>query len=110
MKIKEIEFFPKEGERNSPEDSLQNICSEDEQASILGKLEKLLEIPKNNWPYKWSKPVKEFNQLTQGDFRTLYKIVQEKIIVLHIFRKVGNKTKKKDIDIARANLYDYLEE
>lgn len=107
MSIKKIEFFPSQGHRNSPEDFLLTFCSDEESASIIGKLNKLREIPMRNWPKKWAKPVDEFKQLRHGDFRAFYQVIDNNIIVFHICRKVGNRIKKKDIRIARANLNDY---
>lgn len=109
MQLWYLVFHPKRGVRNSPLDRMDaDDCSLAEKARINTKLSKLQEIPEQHWPHNWAKPVQEFKELVQGDFRVFYKLVGHTIVVCHMCRKVGQKAKKSDIEIARANLNDYL--
>jgi phage-related protein len=109
MQLWKLVFHPKRGEKNSPLDRMdQHDCSLAERAAINTKLTKLQELPVEDWPYKWSKPIQEFKELVQGDFRVFYKLMGATVVVCHVCRKVGNKAKPADIETARANLNDYL--
>lgn len=108
MYISDISFYPEVGVRNSPKDSLDTLCSEEEKAGMVGKFEKLRTMPTIEWPIDWAKPIQEFKQLTHGDFRALYKVIEINIIIFHIFRKTSNHTKKEDLKIAQANFNDFI--
>jgi phage-related protein len=108
MKQKSIFFFPRTGERNSPKDFMDLKCSNEEIANINGKLRKLLSMPAAERPRKWAKKVNDFRQLTQGDFRVLWKELEIGIIVFHVCRKVTQKTKAQDLLIAEVNFNNYL--
>lgn len=108
MVLWNLVFHPKTGERNSPVDRLSaDDCSQTERANIMQKLSHLQQLQPVNWPYKWSKPIEEFKELIQGDFRVFYQLIGRTIVVCHVCRKVGKKAKRSDIDIARANSDDY---
>ena len=110
MYINRILFHPKKGERNSPEDKLDpenDVMTPDESAGMLGKFERFRTLPLYSISRKWKKKVDMFKQLTHGDFRALYEIIGNDIIIFHIFRKTSQDTKKEDIMIARANYKHY---
>lgn len=110
MKLWNLVFFPESGERNSPYDRLNvGDCSPQEKANIISKLKHLQELKQIDWPSKWAKPIEEFKELVHGDFRVFHVLVEDTIVVCHVCRKVGQKAKKRDIRLARANLEGYQE-
>jgi phage-related protein len=108
MLLWKLVFYPKSGEKNSPVDRMnERDCSQKERASINAKLIQMQSMRKVDWPYNWAKPIEELLELKQGDFRVFHQLVEDTIVVCHVCRKVSNKAKKQEIEIARTNLNDY---
>jgi len=107
MALWNLEFFPSEGERSSPTDTLKRLCNPTEQAEFVQKFKTLGELEHKNWTFKWLKPVKGFYQVTQGNFRAYFHINNKKIVILHFCRKVTQKARDEDINISEANWRRY---
>lgn len=105
----EIYFYPEREKRRSPADALNEICNEKEKAQILSKLEMLALLDVRERPLKWKKPVGNFLEFKNGDFRLLYKIQDQKIIIVHAFRKVSQKIPQEEFECAENNWNSYLE-
>jgi hypothetical protein len=107
MPIWNILYFPPEGERNSPINSLKTRLSDDEQADLTERFSKMGDLEMTEWANNWRKHIGALYQLTSGNFRAYYGIRGRLIIIVHICRKVGQKAKPQDLKIAEQNLVDY---
>src|SRR6266508_1579191 len=107
MPIWNIIYFPPEGERNSPVNSLKARLNEDEQANFVERFSKMSELEMTEWAHNWRKRIGAFYQLTSGNFRAYYGIRGRLIIIVHVCRKVGQKAKTQDLQTAEQNLIDY---
>ncbi len=105
MVRKEVIFFPPSGENYSPWDYLMEL-EVNEQDAIWKKLNALCQLERKDWP--WVKPVQGLIQLTQGDHRIYLYYDRYTIVVFYACRKQSQKTKRKDIYQAKANLRKYL--
>lgn len=110
MSIYTVVFYPPEGERLAPYDILLKLPPQ-VQASIVNRLEKLEILPFADWPSQWfKKHTSDIWQLTSGAYRVMFVLDAPEIVVLHIFRKKGEKTATRDIQRAISNYQDYLQE
>jgi phage-related protein len=108
MAIFQIVYFPAHEQRNSPYDYIVNL-PKIEQAHIYHRLKYLLENPINEWPKSWIHQIKgKIYQLTAGDQRIMYYLDQNKIVILHAFRKRKQKTDISDIQTAIDHYNNYL--
>ena len=101
-----IIFFPPSGARHSPVDTLKSIAQSSAQALIMRRLGTIGQLEIGDWPH-WVKMVSHIHQLTAGDYRVYFGLVERTIVVCHICRKVGQKAKKSDLGTATANLNNY---
>ena len=101
-----IEFFPPEGENYSPADTLKNITLAIERARIMRALGVIMELEPWEWP-RWVKLVDNIYQVTAHNHRVYFYVVDRKLIVCHICRKVSQKAQKGDLDRAKKNFLEY---
>jgi mRNA-degrading endonuclease RelE of RelBE toxin-antitoxin system len=102
-----IVYFPKEGNKHSPIFLLDSLCSTNEIAHFKVKLDQLSELETGFWNFKWLEYFQNLYQVTQGNFRLYFEIIDENMVVSHVCRKVGRKARSQDLERARLNLRDY---
>ena len=107
MAVWNIEYYPSDGQRNSPSDALKQLCTPEEQAGFRMKFRNLGELPSALWNFSWLKPVRGLYQVRQGNFRAYFRLDNKTIVVLHVCRKPGRKASDEDINIAEANWRKY---
>ena len=103
----DIRYFPEENSKHSPIGLLVKLCSEKDIEHFVEKLEMLGELGVGNWSFKWLEHYDNLYQVTQGNFRLYFEIIEGKIIVCHVCRKVSQKAKTEDLNRAKINLQDY---
>jgi phage-related protein len=109
MPIWNIVFFPPFGERHSPYDYILALSDTREKAQIWHRLSTLRGLEIGDWPHRWvHKITADIWQLTAGNLRIMYCLADRTIVVLHAFRKMGQKTLRKDIERAEIHYKEYL--
>jgi phage-related protein len=101
-------FFPPEGEKHSPIDSLKNIPRPGDKALIMRRINLISGLEIGDWP-PWVKIVDKNYQVTAGDYRVYFNLSGRKMVICHICRKVSQKALKSDLDRARINFINYQE-
>ena len=101
-------FFPPEGEKHSPIDALKEIPRPSDQALIMRRLKVISDLDISDWPH-WVKIVSKNYQVTAGDYRIYFNLLDRKMVICHICRKVSQKALKSDLDRARINFENYQE-
>ena len=99
-------FFPPAGEKHSPINILNSITQANVKVLITRRLDLISELEIWDWPY-WVKPVGDLYQVTANDYRIYVGLVDRKMIVCHICRKVKKKALKSDLLRANNNFIDY---
>jgi hypothetical protein len=99
-----VDFFPYSGENNSPYDYVLGLSSERERERIILHLDAMSKLEMAEWQsLKVHKIVDKIFQLPIGAHRALFCLDEGTIVVLHVCRKVGRKTKRKDIQRAQIH-------
>jgi phage-related protein len=110
MPVWRIVYFPRSGERHSPEDYIEGLSHLSEKALIRRRLETLSELQIGDWPEGWVKVhTGDIRQLYVGPNRILFCLDHRTIVVLHAFRKSGHKTGSKDTRRAINHYNRYIE-
>jgi phage-related protein len=105
----QVIFHPPTGERNSPRDILAELSDTSARAGIVQRLKDYQELDYNEWPREWSKKHSgDVCQFDKGDYRVMYALDAPFMVVVHIFRKRGQRTHPKDKAQAISNYQDYL--
>lgn len=107
MVLWNLEYFPTDGERNSPSDALKTLCTPEEQAGFNLKFRNLRELEYGQWNFGWLKQVRGFYQMRQGDFRAYFRLDKKTIVVVHVCRKVRPTALDEDISTAKTNWKRY---
>lgn len=103
-----VEFYPPEGERHSPFDILADL-DEPRRTSIQKRLENFEKLEYHHWPRSWSKKhTGDIFQFDSGDYRIMFVLDEPYLVVLHIFRKRGQKTHPRHVRRATKNYEAYL--
>jgi phage-related protein len=104
-----IEFFPPAGKRHSPFDYISNLSNNAQRAQIVHRLDTLKKLEIGDWPHTWIHKIRgAIYQLTAGDHRIMFCLDNKTIVVLHICRKVKQKTRRKDIKRAEIHYNEYV--
>ncbi len=107
MAITNIIYFPAEGDKYSPVDLFKTLCDVRGKVHFTEKLEMLRELGTSHWHFKWLEHFDDIYQVTQGNFRLYFKIINGMMIVCHVCRKVSRKAKPEDLHRAKLNLQQY---
>jgi len=100
-------FFPPEGERHSPFDILLGLYRV-RRVAIQQRLEDFEALEYEEWPRSWSKRhTDDLYQFTSGDYRVMFALDSAFLVVVHIFRKSGQKTPQRETERALNNLEAY---
>lgn len=110
MTFFQVEFYPPKGENHSPFDILTAL-DESRRTSIRKHLEKFEKIEYHHWSRSWSKQhTGDILQFDSGDYRIMFVLDRPYLIVLHIFRKQGQKTHPRALRRAISNYEAYQED
>jgi len=105
-----VKFFPPSGERNSPHDYVVNLADENDRAMILLRLERMQQHRKVDWPPAWINHMGgKIWELYARGHRLMYCLDSGTIVILHACKKVSNKTRERDLNIAKNHLARYLD-
>lgn len=109
MPVWNIEFFPPSGERHSPYDYIIGLSDPNERDLIRHRLETLSKLQIEDWPWV-KKHTGDIRQLDADPNRVMFCLDQRTIVVLHVFRKTGQKTRRKDKNGAMIHYDRYIEQ
>jgi phage-related protein len=110
MSIWDIVFFPPSSERYSPYDYITGLSDPAESRKIRHRLEALGELEIGDWPSQWVKiHTGDIWQLKADPHRVMFCLDHRTIVVLHAFRKVGQRTRRKDVQRAMIHYNMYIE-
>lgn len=108
-----IVYYPPSGTRNSPADYIDSIDDIREAARVAQRIEQASQLQLGDWPKGWrchqmKGKVWQFD--AGGQHRIAYCIDDDSLIILHIFKKQGRKTRKEDLALAQSHYVSYIEE
>ena len=106
----QVVFYPPKGENHSPQDTLEGL-DEPQRTSIQKHLERYEKLEYVLWPRSWSKKhTGDIRQSDKGDYRIMFILDEPYLVVLHIFRKQGQKTHPRAVNRAISNYQAYLDD
>jgi len=109
MRIWDIIFFPPSGESHSPYNKFLNWPDKRERAQVVHRLETLRELEIGYWPQTWiHKITGKIFQLSANKCRVMFCLDGKKIVVLHICKKVSQKTRRGDVNRAETHYNEYM--
>lgn len=109
MDIWKIVYYPAPGERNSPMGYIANLSNKEGQATLIHRLKFLCQNELADWPHTWCHKITgKVYQLTAGASRVMFCLDDNRLVILHACKKVGQKTRSQDIERAERHYELYL--
>jgi mRNA-degrading endonuclease RelE of RelBE toxin-antitoxin system len=103
-----MRFEPPPGERKSPADYIDGLDDPKDKALIYRHLRMIQNLEFIDWSVKpITRRKTSIYQLTVGNFRVYLDFKDDKIVIFHVCRKVGQKAKKEDLNIAFSNYQNF---
>lgn len=105
----EIVFYPPANKRHSPVDIINSISRMSDIALIRRRIDHIGGLDPKDWPSQWVKMIEGLYQMYAGDYRVYFGLTGKTMVICHICRKVSQKAKRDDLNVASKNYRDYLE-
>jgi phage-related protein len=109
MPIWRITYYPPPGEHDSPYDYILGLSNPNERTLIPRRLDILADRQIEDWIWV-KKHTGDIRQLDVDPNRVLFCLDQRTIVVLHVCRKKGQKTRPKDTKRAIIHYDEYWQQ
>ncbi len=105
---KQIYYFPDDTEGSPAYKFIQGLNPKDS-AMIFHHLELMANTPISEWAHNWKRQIEgKLWEVKKGNYRALYVLDQDCMVILHAIKNKGNKLPKNDKKLAIKRMNEYF--